>query len=34
MFQNITAFLMEQNHQFEEAVRGIIYAKESLAPAR
>ncbi|KAI5116984.1 hypothetical protein M0805_001593 [Coniferiporia weirii] len=31
---NITAFLMEQNRQFEEAVNAITFAKESLAPAR
>lgn len=32
--QNITAFLMTQNHQFEESIRGLNYAKESLDPAR
>ena len=31
---NITAFLMDQNQQFEESTQGIIYAKDSLAPAR
>ncbi|KAJ3553568.1 hypothetical protein NM688_g3538 [Phlebia brevispora] len=31
---NITAFLMDQNHQFEEAIRGLTYAKDSLDPAR
>lgn len=31
---NITAFLMTQNHQFEESIRGLNYAKESLDPAR
>ncbi|KAJ7647579.1 mediator complex subunit MED14-domain-containing protein [Roridomyces roridus] len=31
---NITAFLMNQNQQFEEAIRGLNYAKESLDPAR
>ncbi|KAI0072724.1 MED14-domain-containing protein [Panus rudis PR-1116 ss-1] len=31
---NITAFLTDQNQQFEEAIRGLKYAKESLDPAR
>ncbi|KAI0633692.1 MED14-domain-containing protein [Trametes polyzona] len=31
---NITAFLMDQNRQFEEAVMGLKYGKESLDPAR
>ena len=31
---NITAFLMDQNQQFEESTQGITYAKDSLAPAR
>ncbi|TFY60186.1 hypothetical protein EVJ58_g5313 [Rhodofomes roseus] len=31
---NITAFLMDQNRQFEEAIHGLKYAKESLDPAR
>ncbi|KAJ7502829.1 mediator complex subunit MED14-domain-containing protein [Mycena galericulata] len=31
---NITAFLMNQNQQFEDAIRGLNYAKESLDPAR
>ena len=34
LFQNITAFLMNQNQQFEDAMGGLSYAKESLAPAR
>ena len=33
-FQNITAFLMNQNQQFEDAMDGLSYAKESLDPAR
>jgi len=32
--QNITAFLMDQNRQFNDAVYGLNYAKESLDPAR
>lgn len=32
--QNITAFLMGQNQQFEDAMRALTYAKESLDPAR
>jgi len=32
--QNITAFLMNQNQQFEDVVRGLKHAKESLDPAR
>ncbi|KAK7057435.1 mediator of RNA polymerase II transcription subunit 14 [Favolaschia claudopus] len=31
---NITAFLMNQNQQFEDCIRGLNYAKESLDPAR
>ncbi|KAG5652469.1 hypothetical protein H0H81_004877 [Sphagnurus paluster] len=31
---NITAFLMTQNHQFEGAMDGLKYARESLDPAR
>ncbi|PFH52047.1 hypothetical protein AMATHDRAFT_74540 [Amanita thiersii Skay4041] len=31
---NITAFLLNQNRQFEDAIRGLNYAKESLDPAR
>ncbi|TFK44507.1 mediator complex subunit MED14-domain-containing protein [Crucibulum laeve] len=31
---NITSFLMTQNQQFEDAMRGLNYAKESLDPAR
>ncbi|KAJ7287402.1 mediator complex subunit MED14-domain-containing protein [Mycena rebaudengoi] len=31
---NITAFLMNQNQQFEDSIRGLNYAKESLDPAR
>ncbi|KAJ7668443.1 mediator complex subunit MED14-domain-containing protein [Mycena polygramma] len=31
---NITAFLMNQNQQFEDTMRGLNYAKESLDPAR
>ncbi|KAI0940563.1 hypothetical protein AcW1_003726 [Taiwanofungus camphoratus] len=34
MSQNVTAFLMDQNRQFEDAVSGLTYAKESLDPAR
>lgn len=32
--QNITAFLMDQNQQFQDTVYGLNYAKESLDPAR
>ena len=32
--QNITAFLMGQNRQFQDAVYGLNYAKEGLDPAR
>lgn len=32
--QNITAFLMDQNAQFEEAVEAVTLARDSLAPAR
>ncbi|KAI8975875.1 MED14-domain-containing protein [Trametes punicea] len=31
---NITAFLMDQNRQFEEAVMGLKYGRDSLDPAR
>ncbi|THG95558.1 hypothetical protein EW026_g6123 [Hermanssonia centrifuga] len=31
---NVTAFLMDQNRQFEDAIHGLTYAKESLDPAR
>ncbi|KAL6308200.1 MED14-domain-containing protein [Sparassis latifolia] len=31
---NVTAFLMDQNQQFEDAIGGLKYAKESLDPAR
>ncbi|KAK1225258.1 mediator complex subunit [Marasmius sp. AFHP31] len=31
---NITAFLMDQNRQFEDALVGLNYARESLDPAR
>ncbi|KAF8637952.1 hypothetical protein AX16_010585 [Volvariella volvacea WC 439] len=31
---NITAFLMNQNHQFEEAMRAIQVTKDALDPAR
>ena len=31
---NITAFLMDQNQQFEESIQNITFTKESLAPAR
>lgn len=34
LFQNITAFLMTQNQQFEGAIVRLNYAKESLDPAR
>ena len=33
-YQNITAFLMDQNRQFQDAIHGLNYAKESLDPAR
>ena len=32
--QNITAFLMDQNRQFQDTIHGLNYAKESLDPAR
>lgn len=32
--QNITAFLMDQNRQFEEAIMGLKYGRDSLDPAR
>ncbi|THH13385.1 hypothetical protein EW146_g6822 [Bondarzewia mesenterica] len=31
---NITAFLMNQNRQFEDVIKGLKYAKDSLDPAR
>ncbi|KAH9894934.1 MED14-domain-containing protein [Cubamyces lactineus] len=31
---NITAFLMDQNRQFEDAVMGLKYGRDSLDPAR
>jgi mediator of RNA polymerase II transcription subunit 14 len=31
---NITAFLMDQNRQFEDAIQGLTYARDSLDPAR
>ncbi|THV06734.1 MED14-domain-containing protein [Dendrothele bispora CBS 962.96] len=31
---NITAFLMDQNHQFESAIHGLTWARQSLDPAR
>ncbi|KAJ7755751.1 mediator complex subunit MED14-domain-containing protein [Mycena maculata] len=31
---NITAFLMNQNQQFEDSIHGLNYAKESLDPSR
>ncbi|KAF5388784.1 hypothetical protein D9757_005677 [Collybiopsis confluens] len=31
---NITAFLMDQNRQFEDAINGLTYARQSLDPAR
>ncbi|KAI0356373.1 MED14-domain-containing protein [Trametes cingulata] len=31
---NITAFLMDQNRQFEEAIMGLKYGRDSLDPAR
>ncbi|KAF9559893.1 MED14-domain-containing protein [Agrocybe pediades] len=31
---NITAFLLNQNHQFEQTIQGLTYAKESLDPSR
>jgi hypothetical protein len=34
IFQNITAFLMNQNQQFEDVMKGLTYAKEILDPAR
>ena len=34
VMQNITAFLMNQNRQFEDAIVGLNYARESLDPAR
>jgi len=32
--QNITAFLLDQNQQFEEVKQRLVYARESLDPAR
>ena len=34
LVQNVTAFLMDQNQQFVDAMNGLLYAKESLDPAR
>ena len=34
LVKNITAFLMNQNQQFEDAMVGLNYAKTSLDPAR
>ncbi|KAI0344782.1 MED14-domain-containing protein [Trametopsis cervina] len=31
---NVTAFLMDQNRQFEEAINGLKYTKDNLDPAR
>ncbi|KAG9318993.1 mediator complex, subunit Med14 [Chiua virens] len=31
---NITAFLMDQNHQFENVIGGLTYARENLDPTR
>lgn len=31
---NVTAFLMDQNRQFEDAINGLKYARDSLDPAR
>ncbi|KAI0785537.1 MED14-domain-containing protein [Abortiporus biennis] len=31
---NVTAFLMDQNRQFEDSIHGLTYAKTSLDPAR
>ena len=32
--KNITAFLMAQNQQFEDAINALTHAKQSLDPAR
>lgn len=32
--QNVTAFLMDQNRQFEEAINGLKFARDGLDPAR
>ena len=32
--QNITAFLMDQNRQFEDAIMGLKYGRDMLDPAR
>ena len=32
--QNVTAFLMDQNHQFEQAINGLRFAKDGLDSAR
>lgn len=32
--QNITAFLMDQNRQFEDAINGLKFARDGLDPAR
>lgn len=34
LLQNITAFLMNQNQQFEDVMSSLTYAKENLDPAR
>lgn len=34
LMKNITAFLMNQNRQFEDVIRGITYARDSLDGAR
>jgi mediator of RNA polymerase II transcription subunit 14 len=32
--KNITGFLMDQNRQFDDAIRGLTYARDSLDGAR
>lgn len=34
MLQNVTAFLMDQNRQFDEVISGLQYAKDNLDSAR
>jgi hypothetical protein len=34
LLQNITAFLMNQNRQFEDVIRALTYSKDSLDGAR
>ena len=34
LLKNITAFLMNQNRQFEDVIRGLTYARDSLDGAR